>query len=400
MRIIHTSDWHLGKSLEGVSRMEEQERFLQDFVRLAVEHRADLVIIAGDVYDSVNPPSRAESLFYETLKQLSDEGRRLTLVIAGNHDAPERLAAAGPLAREHGILLVGTPGTVLEPGPYGRHRLTDSGQGFLELEIRGERAVILTVPYPSEKRLNEVLYTDADDEAARAAGYGDRLKRLFRELSSRYRPDTVNLAVSHLFALGSEEAGSERSIQLGGTYLVWPDCFPEGAQYVALGHVHKPQAVPGTGGRVRYSGSPLHFSRKEAAFGKSCFLVEVSPGREAAVTALPLPVYKPIEVWRCGSFQEALDKAQAAQDRPCWAYVEIQTDSYLREDQIKALRSLKRDILEITPVFERGLAGASAPEELTEQSFETLFRAFYGRERGVEPEEELVSLLLSIVDEA
>ncbi|MDU3724668.1 MAG: exonuclease subunit SbcD, partial [Clostridium celatum] len=164
MRILHTGDWHLGKNLEGQSRMDEQEAFLNDFIDIVEENNIDLVIIAGDVYDSSNPPARAEKMFYDTLKKLSKNGERLTLVIAGNHDNPERLVAAGPLAMEHGIIMVGTPKTVVQPGQYGKHRVVNSGEGFVEIEINGEKSVILTVPYPSEKRLNEVLYGEMDDD--------------------------------------------------------------------------------------------------------------------------------------------------------------------------------------------------------------------------------------------
>ena len=114
MRILHTADFHLGKNLEGFSRMDEQEEFLKDFIKIVKENNIDLVIIAGDIYDNSNPPARAEKMFYSTLKKLSENGERLILVIAGNHDNPERLVAAGPLAREHGIIMIGTPKTIIE----------------------------------------------------------------------------------------------------------------------------------------------------------------------------------------------------------------------------------------------------------------------------------------------
>ena len=143
MRILHTGDWHLGKNLEGASRMDEQELFLNE------KNKVDLVIIAGDVYDNSNPPARAEKMFYDTLKKLSKNGERLILVIAGNHDNPERLVAAGPLAMEHGIIMSGTPKTVIQCGEYGQHKVINSGEGFIEVEINNEKAVILTVSYPS-----------------------------------------------------------------------------------------------------------------------------------------------------------------------------------------------------------------------------------------------------------
>ena len=102
-------------------------------------------MIAGDVYDSSNPPARAEKMFYDTLKRLSGNGERLTLVISGNHDNPDRLVAAGPLARDHGIIMVGTPKTVVSCGEYGKHKVIESGEGFIEIEMNNEKAVILTV---------------------------------------------------------------------------------------------------------------------------------------------------------------------------------------------------------------------------------------------------------------
>jgi exonuclease SbcD len=191
MRILHTADWHLGKNIEGHSRMDEQACFLADFVKIVREEKIDLLIIAGDVYDSYNPPARAEELFYETLKQLSDGGKRLILVIAGNHDNPQRLEAPGPLARDHGILMAGVPKTIIPTGVYGKHQVVESGEGYVEIEINDERAVILLLPYPSEKRLNEVLYdlTTADDENQKS--YSDRIRSYFLQLESHFRDDTI-----------------------------------------------------------------------------------------------------------------------------------------------------------------------------------------------------------------
>ena len=134
MKILHTADWHLGKNLEGQSRMDEQEEFLNDFVKIVEQNNIDLIMIAGDVYDNSNPPARAEKMFYDTLKRLSGNRERLTLVISGNHDNPDRLVAAGPLARDHGIIMVGTPKTVVSCGEYGNHKVIESGEGFIEVD--------------------------------------------------------------------------------------------------------------------------------------------------------------------------------------------------------------------------------------------------------------------------
>ena len=399
MRILHTSDWHLGKSLEGFSRMDEQEAFLNDFIEIVKEENVDMVIIAGDIYDSANPPSRAEKMFYDTLKKLSSNGERITLVIAGNHDNPERLVAAGPLARDHGIIMLGTPKSVADTGEYGKHKVVDSGEGFVEVEINSERAVILTVPYPSEKRLNEVLYDAMDEEDQRVKTYSERIKTLFDSLSGKYRDDTINLAVSHLFAMGSEEAGSERSVQLGGSFIVDGGCFPEKAQYVALGHIHKPQLVPGTNKKARYAGSPIHYSKKEIKFNKKAFIIDIKANEECTVKEIDFKVYKPIEVWKCESIEKAIDMCEENKGKDCWVYLEINTDRYLREDEIKLMKSAKKDILEISPIIKGENIEEIDLNSFSEKSFEEIFKDFYIKERQVEPQQELIDLLLGILQE-
>ena len=391
MRILHTADWHLGKNLEGLSRMDEQERFLEDFVHIVKDNNIDLVIIAGDVYDSSNPPARAEKMFYDTLKKISANGERMTLVISGNHDNPERLVAAGPLAREHGIIMVGTPKSIVEVGEYGRNKVLNSGEGFIELDINGEKSVILTVPYPSEKRLNEVLYGAMDETC-------DRIKLLFDSLKGNFKEDTINLVVSHLFATGAENTGSERNIELGGSFIVDKECFPEEAQYIALGHIHKPMILPGTNKKIRYAGSPLQYNKKEISFEKKCFIVDVKANEEANIDEIKFDVYKPIEVWKCDSIDEAIYKCEENKDRECWVYLEIKTDRYIREDEIKAMKKLKGDIIEIIPKITLDEV-ENDERSFSEKSFQELFTDFYEKERGVKPEEDLLELLLNIVKE-
>ena len=360
MRILHTADWHLGKSLEKRSRIDEQRKFLDDFIEIAKENDIDLVIIAGDIYDSSNPSAIAEKMFYDTLKKISDNGKRLILIIAGNHDNPERLVASAPLAREHGIIMIGTLKTIIDTGNYGRHKIINSGEGFIEVEINGEKAVILTVPYLSEKRLNEVLYKDMDSDEERIKSYSDRVFSLFDSLKDNYREDTINLLVSHLYAMGSEEGGSERSIQLGGSYIVNCECFPKEAQYIA---------------------------------------VDVKANEEANVKEVYFKIYKPIEIWKCENFDDALLKCEENKDRECWVYLEIKVDRYMREDEIKKLKELKKDILEVTPIIENIHRDDESAISLSEKSFEELFIDFYKKERMGEPDKEIIDLFLNLVYE-
>jgi DNA repair protein SbcD/Mre11 len=397
MKILHTGDWHLGKTLEGLSRIEEQEEFLEDFIRIVRENDIDLVIIAGDVYDSFNPSAKAEKLFYDTLKRLSENGKTLTLVIAGNHDSPDRLVAAGPLAKDHGIMMMGTPKSTIEVGEYGRHKVVDSGEGFIEIEINGEKAVIMAIPFPSEKRLNEVIYQGMDTDIDKLASYEDRMAQLFKQLSMYYRNDTINLMVSHLFITGSEESGSERSIQLGGSYLINSDLLPKEAQYIALGHVHKPQIVGGTLKKARYAGSPIHYSKREIGFTKSLWKVELKVGEAAIIDQIPLRTYKPIEIWSCESIDEAIQKCTDDANRACWVYLEIKTDRYIKENEIKELKDLKKDIISIRPITPEELQREKEIKTLREKSFEEIFREFYLKERGTEVAQETLEAIMKIV---
>lgn len=396
MRLIHTSDWHLGKNLEGISRIKEQEEFLQDFVRIVEEQQADCVIIAGDIYDTVNPMAKAETMFYDTLKQLSKHGERLILVIAGNHDSPERLVAAGPLAMEHGIIMAGTPRTIITPGNYGKHKVLESTEGYIKIEINDEIADVLLIPYPSEKRLNEVIYEEMSEDEENKISYEERMKQLFDTLSSHYEEGNIHLLISHLFVMGSEEAGSERSIQLGGSYLISSEIFPNEAQYIALGHVHKPQVVPGSMKKARYSGSPIAYSRNEINFDKKLWMVDVHAGEEAKITEIALKNYKPIEVWKCNSLEEAYEKCEANKDRECYVYLEITTQEYIREDEIKRLKETKKDILRIQPVMEAEDTETSTLKR-REKDFDELFRDFYRYANGVDVTEETMQVLYEVL---
>lgn len=399
MRILHTADWHLGKNLEGYSRMDEQEKFLEDFVKIVQEQEIDLIIVAGDVYDTSNPPARAENMFYNTLKKLSNNGERMTLIISGNHDNPDRLVAARSLASEHGIVMVATPKSIVETGYYGKNKIVNSGEGFIEVEINGERSVIVTIPYPSEKRLNEILYSNMADDEENLMSYSNRIKELFHDLSKNYREDTINLAVSHLFASGAEETGSERSIQLGGSFIVDSSCFPEKAQYIALGHIHKPMTVPGTNKKAKYAGSPLHYNKKEITFDKGCYIIDVKAGEEASISEIKFKVYKPIEVWKCVSIEDALNKCTDNSIKDCWVYLEITTDRYITEEEVKKMKSIKKDILEIVPKITLIIEEEELMGNLMDKSFKDIFTEFYVKVRGVEPVTEVLELLLSIVEE-
>ncbi|MDF2890026.1 MAG: sbcD, partial [Clostridia bacterium] len=150
MKILHTSDWHLGKTLENISRIEEQRQFIDELCDIAEKEQIDLVLIAGDIFDTYNPSSAAEELFYEAIDRLNNKGQRSLVIIAGNHDSPDRLCAASPLAYKNGVILLGYPGS--NAGDYktegSQIKVIDSGAGWLELKLPQYEynAVILSMP--------------------------------------------------------------------------------------------------------------------------------------------------------------------------------------------------------------------------------------------------------------
>lgn len=399
MKIVHTGDWHLGKKLEGHSRLEEQKQFLDDFVKKAEQEKVDLILIAGDIYDKPNPPAEAEKLFYDTVKKLSRKGECIILIIAGNHDSPDRLIAAGPIAMSHGIIIVGTPKTVVPIGTYGKHTIVASGEGYIELKISGETAIILTVPHLSEKRLNEVLYADMEDTKERAESYNERMKQLFDALSVHYRKDTINLAVAHLYTTGSEEGGSERSIQLGGSYSFNAENFPKEADYIALGHIHRPQVVKGSYKRARYAGSPLQYSKKEASYKNCYYLIDIKAREQPIVQEIPIPIYKPIEIWKCTSIEDAIEQCVLKKEENSYVYMEVKTDRYIKEDELKKMKSLKADILEILPKLELEEEQGIELESAADQDIIELFKAFYKKEREAEVDDEVLKAFLKLTKE-
>ncbi|MFD1177771.1 exonuclease SbcCD subunit D [Paenibacillus puldeungensis] len=382
MRILHTGDWHLGRTLEGRSRLLEQESFLDELVLMAKDQQADMILMAGDVYDSVNPPASAERMFYEASARLAEDGRHLA-VIAGNHDQPERVSAVSPLVERRGISLVGLP----------------TAEALkIHVPRTGETAVIAALPYPSESRLAELLAGDADEAELRLA-YSAKVGKLMRQLSGAFRSDTVNLAMSHIYVLGGLESDSERPIQVGGAYTVDPSALDIGAQYTALGHLHRPQAVKGNG-VIRYSGSPLAYSFSEAGQAKSVMMLDVAPGQEPVMEELYISSGRPLVRWSCrGGLAEARRWLDEGRDANAFIDMEIYLNEAMSLGDIQSLRKAHEGIVHIRPVY----PGRELEAEFSSRAqlpLNELFRKFYQRQTGgADPEDELIELFMSLVSE-
>ena len=395
MKFIHTSDWHIGKNLEGHSRLEEQEKFCDDFVKIVEENNIDMVIIAGDVYDTSNPPAGAETLFYKTICRLADDGNRCVLVIAGNHDNPERLSAVSPLAKEQGIIILGYPLSSTTESKYKGFEITEAGRGYLKLNIGGEKATIITLPYPSEKRLNDAI-RNVDDENELQKNYSNKVGDIFRKLEENFEDDSINIAVSHLFVSGVDPSDSERQIQLGGSLVVDKHDLPQKAQYTALGHLHKPQKASERL-NVYYSGSPLQYSVKERIYAKGANIVEIHANETPVVEQVYFNNYKPIEVFKCDGIEEALKVCEENKDRDIWSYFEIKTDEVISQENIKKMKEYLKDIIEIKPIITSHYEEENI--DLKEKSMAQLFNDFYKFKEKCEPRGELMDLFLNIVSE-
>ena len=395
MKFIHTSDWHIGKNLEGHSRLEEQEKFCDDFVKIVEENNIDMVIIAGDVYDTSNPPAGAETLFYKTICRLADDGNRCVLVIAGNHDNPERLSAVSPLAKELGIIILGYPLSSTTESKYKGFEITEAGEGYLKLNIGGEKATIITLPYPSEKRLNDAI-RNVDDENELQKNYSNKVGDIFRKLEENFEEDSINIAVSHLFVSGGDPSDSERQIQLGGSLVVDKHDLPQKAQYTALGHLHKPQKASERL-NVYYSGSPLQYSVKERIYAKGANIVEIHANETPVVEQVYFNNYKPIEVFKCDGIEEALKVCEENKDRDIWSYFEIKTDEVISQENIKKMKEYLKDIIEIKPIITSHYEEENI--DLKEKSMAQLFNDFYKFKEKCEPRGELMDLFLNIVSE-
>lgn len=404
MKILHTSDWHLGKRLEDFSRLEEQETIMREICDIAGREAVDAVIVAGDLFDTFNPPCEAVELFYKTLKRLSNQGRRPVIAIAGNHDSPDRIEAPDPLARECGIIFTGyphsrVPAFELESGVKVLH----SEEGFLELQLCGNPVPLrlLVTPYANEFRLKAYLGCENSEEELRNV-----LQEKWGELASRLCDDKgVNLLVTHLFVMKKdgevlEEPADEKPIlHVGGAQVVYSANIPPQVQYTALGHLHRMNKIDSDSCPVCYSGSPLSYSFAEADQKKYVLLVDAEPGKEVKVREIELTTGKKLLRLRAEGIEEAL---KLLEEHPsCLLELTIVTDNYLTAAERKRLNSAHEGIVTIIPEVKDALGLTSGNKkniDLT-KSMDELFSDYFRQAKGHEPNAELMALFTELLAE-
>lgn len=273
-KILHTSDWHVGKGIRGRSRAGEHRAVLEEIVGLASAEEVDLVLVAGDLFDTAAPTPEAEEVVWRTLLDLAATGAAV-VALAGNHDHPARFEAARGLAGHAGITLVG------------HARRPDDG-GLLELRSRsGTRLQVAVLPFCSQRYVVQAAHLMGAGASDHSQAYATWMAELIGGLCAGFDPGAVNILAAHLAARGGMKGGGERDAALTEAYWVDPVDFPAAAHYVALGHLHRTQSLPAAA-PVWYCGSPLQLDFGETENHPAVLVVEAEPDGPAAVRRLPL----------------------------------------------------------------------------------------------------------------
>ena len=306
MRLLHTSDWHVGKTIRGHSRADEHRAVLGEIVALAAEHTVDLVLVAGDLFETAAPSAEAEAIVYRALLDLAGTGAQVA-VIAGNHDSGRKLQAVAPVFSAAGRVHV-----LAQPAR------PDDG-GILSLRTQpGEDVRLAMLPFVSQRGI--VRAKDLMDSQAyeHAQAYAERMRLVIDALAEGFEPGAVNVLMAHAFVHGGQLGGGERAAHFIDDYALSAQAFPASAAYVALGHVHRPQRIAGPG-QIHYCGSPLQLDFGERDQLKQVNLVDIVPGLPPTVTALPLSSGRALRRL-LGTLAELESRREALADDP-WLQV-------------------------------------------------------------------------------
>ncbi|MGH8885277.1 MAG: metallophosphoesterase family protein [Egibacteraceae bacterium] len=345
MRILHTSDWHVGRTIRGRSRADEHEAVLAEIARIARAERVDLVLVAGDQFDTAAPTPEAERIVYRALCDLADTGAHV-VAVAGNHDHPHRLAAVAPLLASRGVH---ARGVLARP---------DEG-GVLTLRARdGETARVALVPFLSQRHLiraAQLMAFDADEHAGR---YDAGVRHVVAQMTSAFTPDTVNLVCAHLLIAGGTLGGGERAAHTIFDYAVSAAAFPAAAHYVALGHLHRAQRIPAAC-PVHYSGSPLQLDFGETGDDKAVLLVEARPGTPAEVRTVRLSAGRRLRTIRGGIDELEALAAQTGDD-----HLRVVVRGQARAGLADAVRALFPDAVEVAVETPEAQAAQRRPVRL------------------------------------
>ncbi len=351
MRLVHTADWHLGRILYGVHLTEDQSHVLDQFVAFVKDAKPDAVLLAGDVYDRAVPPPEAVALLDDTLARLVLDAKTPVVVAAGNHDSPERLEFGSRLLAPQGLHVAGRIGPASCRVPFA----TKTGP-----------ATVYALPYAEPPFVREAL----GDEAIR--DHDAALRALVGRIEHDSAGDGIAVLMAHCFVAGGEESESERPLSVGGAGSVGADAF-DGFDYVALGHLHRPQRAGGDS--LRYSGSLMKYAFAEAGHKKGVLLAELEAGQPPQVEQVS---FTPRRDLRClsGTIDTLVAAAPSDAAREDYLSVTLEDEGPVL-DAMGRLRKAYPNVLHI----ERASLGAPGTWEAAERheglSEMDLFDAFF-----------------------
>ncbi|MCP1623091.1 exonuclease subunit SbcD [Pseudomonas nitroreducens] len=374
MRILHTSDWHLGQHFMGKSREAEHQAFCAWLVEQVREQAVDTVIIAGDVFDTGAPPSYAREQYNRFIVELRNTGARL-VVLGGNHDSVAMLEESRDLLACLDTQVIAAVGTDLD-------------RQLLVLPQRDGQpgAILCAIPFirPRDVLTSQAGQSAQDKQLALQQAIQAHYRALFeraeaqREALGRHLPI---IATGHLTTVGASASESVREIYVGTLEAFPTSAFPA-ADYIALGHIHRPQKVGGLE-HIRYCGSPIALSFDEANQGKEVLLVDLDDRGLQSVTALPVPRLQPLKSVSGSLAELPAELARVAREgsaeQPVWLEVMVHTDDYLTDIQLRVEKLCEElPVIVLRTRRERGTAQAAlfseARETLDELSPEDVFR--------------------------
>lgn len=324
MKFLHTADWHVGKTLKGRDRLDEQKAVLAEIAQVAEDNQVDAVLLAGDVYESSAPSAQAQHLVVQTLLRMRRAGAEV-IVIAGNHDHGPTFEAYRPLMNEVGITLAGA---VRSPDRGGVIRFTARSDGA--------DAQVAVLPFLSQRYAVRAAEIVANTPSENARAYDEQVRQVIGSLTAGFSAGTVNLIAAHVTCVGGLFGGGERPAQSIFEYSVPATIFPVESHYVALGHLHRRQSLP-SHAPVHYSGSPLAVDFGEQDNTSVVCLVSASPGTPAQVSDIPITSGR-----RLRTVHGTLAELEATADDLGHDYLRV----FLREP---ARAGLREDTLAVLP---------------------------------------------------
>lgn len=358
MRILHTSDWHLGRIFHGVTLTDDQAYILDQFVELTADAKPDVVLIAGDIYDRSLPPVEAVKLMDETLSRILLDCRVPVILIAGNHDSPQRVGFGARLLARQGLHIAGDLGKNIDP---------------VIIHDQDGPVYIYPVPYADPPVVRERLAAEGihDHDGAMAL--------ITARLAAGIPTGARSALVGHAFVAGGEESESERRLSIDGTVTVSPAHFLP-FHYIALGHLHRPQRMGEE--KIRYSGSLMKYSFSEAGHRKSVSLVEMDRNGKTYVEEVLLTPRRDV---RCleGFLEEILAGPVNDENRHDYLKVTLK-DSGALLDAIGKLRSVYPNVLHIErPFLDSGgeLRGPGGDHRMLSEA--DLFSSFFEQVAGI-----------------